>query len=250
MTDRQRHDEQERLARLYREQGDIEPGPGVDQRIRARARADTRLSGAPRPAHWLGGVALAASLFVVVSIVTNIEPPEAELPATELNRAGGSSEAADIERLESPDAMPARQRGRGEQAEAEMGMDRAMPMLSAPPPEPLMERRVRDSAADDAERTAREQYQSLGASRQAESDRVQLPEMPDATAKAELEILDERAAGAQRALWLIDRFISIGNAERARAEVQAFRERYPGQEVPRTLLKRLEALDAQATGRQ
>ena len=246
MTGRERHDEQERLAQLYREQGDIEPGPGVDQRIRARARADTRLSGAPRPAHWLGGVAVAASLFVVVSIITNIEPPEAELPATGTNRTSGSSEAADIERVESPDAMPARQRGSGEQAEAEKGMDRAMPMLSAPPPEPLMERRVRDSAADDAERTAREQYQSLGASRQAESDRVQVPEMPDAAAKAGLELLDEGATGAQRALWLIDRFISIGNAERARAEVEAFRERYPAREIPQQVLSDLEQLESSA----
>jgi len=109
-----------------------------------------------------------------------------------------------------------------------------------------MERRVRDSAADDAERTAREHYQSLGASRQAESDRPQVPEMPEAAAKAELEILDEKAAGAKRVLWLIDRFISIGNAERARAEVEAFRERYPDREVPQQVLSDLEQLESAA----
>lgn len=155
MTGKEPNKDNDRLARLYREQGDIEPGPGVDQRIRARAKADTRLSGLPRPAHWLGGVAVAASLFVVVSIVTNIQPPEAELPATQSTRTNteerapeaeapeaeapeaGATESADFAPLTSGDVGPrAEPRAPEQRAEAEALERQAEPEALAEKDEP------------------------------------------------------------------------------------------------------------------
>ena len=280
MTDRQRHDEQERLARLYREQGDIEPGPGVDLRIRARARADTRLSGAPRPAHWLGGVAVAASLFVVVSIVTNLQPPEAELPAsgsTRTNAEGSapdagapemrSTESGDFARQTLGDveqraarqvperqselegiAEQARPEALAEQAEPDAFEERSGPDASASASDTMLKRRTRWSAADNAAETAREQYESLGSSRQSEKDRAEARELLQSTDSAELEMFGEDVARSQRALWLIDRLISVGNAERARVEAERFRDEHPGQKIPKRLLDRLEKLEAEDDG--
>jgi len=246
MTGKERHHDHdaERLAQLYRQQSDIEPGPGVDQRVRARARNEARPSSLPRPAHWLGGVAVAASLFVVVSVVTNIQPPEAELPASDLNRASGQSESVETDRSEASDFMPARQHRVEKDAVAEPTMDRAAPMLSAPVSEPQKERRLRDSAADDAERTALEQYESLGQSRQPDEEQAQVREMLQPA--GDIELLEKEAGGARGALWLIDRLIAGGNAQGARAEVEAFRRQYPERAIPPALLDRLEALEGEA----
>jgi hypothetical protein len=246
MTGTERHHDidEERLARLYCEQGDIEPGPGVDQRIRSNARDQVRPGSLPRPAHWLGGVAVAASLFVVVSVVINIEPPEAELPAGELNRSSRSGEAGEADRAGTSDFVPASRPRVEKRARPEPAMDQAMPVLSAPPPEPTMERRLRDSAADDAERTAREQFEALGESRSVEADKARAREALQSA--GETELLEEEAGGAQGALWLIDRLISAGNAQGARAEVEAFRRQYPERAIPPALLDRLEALEGEA----
>jgi hypothetical protein len=248
MTGKERHQDHDakRLAQLYREQGDIEPGPGVDQRIRERARNEARPASLPRPAHWLGGVAVAASLFVVVSVVTNIQPPEAELPASETDRASGQSESVETDRSEASDFMPERQRQSKRGVLAEPAMERAAPTLSAPLPEPQVERRARESAADDAERTAREKNESLGASRQADSRRADTREMLQPAEEAELGLLEQEMTDAQRQLWLIERFLSVGNVAGARAEIEAFRRQHPDEEVPQRLVDRLENLEAEA----
>ncbi|WP_376691488.1 hypothetical protein [Wenzhouxiangella sp. EGI_FJ10409] len=278
MTGKEPHKDHDRLARLYREQGDIEPGPGVDQRIRARAKADTRLSGLPRPAHWLGGVAVAASLFVVVSIVTNIQPPEAELPATQSTPTNAEESAPDAEApeagsAESDDFAPrtlgdvaqraarqaperqgeleevaerAKPEALAEQAEPQAREERSGPDSSALASDSMLQRRTRWSAADNAAETAREQYRAvgeLGAS--AEGDgRMRAPLEP--TVGSDFDLAEEGAADAERSLWLIGQLISIGNVERARARLEDFRERYPEQEIPQDLLDRLERLETDA----
>lgn len=278
MTGKEPHKDHDRLTRLYREQGDIEPGPGVDQRIRARAKADTRLSGLPRPAHWLGGVAVAASLFVVVSIVTNIQPPEAELPSGESTRTSADESAPDAEApevgsAESNDFAPrtlsdveqraarqaperhgeleevadrAKPEALAEQAEPQAREERSGPDSSALASDSMLQRRTRWSAADNAAETAREQYRAvgeLGAS--AEGDgRMRAPIEP--IVQAEFDPADEQAADAERSLWLIGQLISIGNVERARTRLENFRERYPEQEIPQDLLDRLERLETDA----
>lgn len=287
MTGREVHRDNDRLARLYREQGEVEPGPGVDQRIRARAKADTRLSRLPRPAHWLGGAAVAASLFVVVSIVTNIEPPEAELPARQTARTNatesapevdapevGASESADFaprtsddieqraeprapeqraepevrERQAEPEALAekAEPEALEEQAEPEVLRESSGSDSSTPASDTMLQRRTRWSAADSAAETAREQYQAVGEfGASAEDDeRMRAPMEP--TVESEFDLADEEAADAQRSLWLIGQLISIGNAERARARMEDFRERYPEQELPQDLLDRLERLEPDA----
>jgi len=278
-----RHDDhdKDRLAQLYREQGDIEPGPGVDQRIRAKARGKARSPSLPRPARWLGGAAVAASLVVVVSIVTNIEPPEAELPSTESTRTNAEAGAGEPDDLETEDAalsapeapspsaeaselaapqadladradsagFASRPAGDAQRrAEPEALEERAVSNDSAPPPDTdtMLQRRTRWSADDEAAQTARQQFQALGeleapaASDSREIERLELPP------ESGFGLSDEEAADARRSLWLIEQMISIGNAERARARIDAFRERFPEREVPTELLAQLREVERRA----
>lgn len=246
MTGKERHDEyhEQRLARLYREQGDIEPGPGVDQRIRAHARDKAHPARVPRPAQWLGGAAVAASLFIVVSVVVNIDPPRPDLPQSDIQAESGSAPMRDADRSEASSFSAEPSRLSVDEAEPPAVLERAAPMLSAPASAPVMQRRERQSAADDAARTAQEQYEALGASGQNEAGRADAREMLRPGEEAEREVLAEGLTGPEASLWLIERLISVGNAERARAEVEAFRESYPEREIPPRLLSRLEELEA------
>lgn len=279
MTGKDRnHDEHDQLARLYREQGNAEPGPGVDQRIRAKARAEVRSSSTPRPAHWLSGVAVAASLFVVVSIVTHIEPPEAELPVSEPARTSADAGARPRQAPEPPAPAPRAPRTRDRRAEAseltapredaarsadfasalagdaerraerERPQSRAALNQSAPVPDTdtMLQRRTRWAAGDEAAQAAGEHYESLGASRQAEQGEVASRELRPATEQA-MGLLAQETVRAQRALWLIERLISVGNAERARAELDAFRSRYPEQAIPQDLIEKLDRLEIGAS---
>ncbi|RFF31170.1 hypothetical protein [Wenzhouxiangella sediminis] len=280
--DHRNHDgDQERLAQLYREQGDIEPGPGVDQRIRAKAHDEVRPSSLPRPAHWLGGAAVAASLFVVVSIVVNMEPPQAEFPMTEPERQGSPQPAAESDRTGDSGINAARSdRPFPERAAFR---ERPIPVRPESPPPSLdvLERRARATSADTAqgesERAASPSAGSPAAEEKAGEDEVRfnfstgqdgpgaselleewseagpapddaLEQTPLESAEPRLEEMQRRTADAERALWLIDQLIAVGNAERARAEMEDFRERYSGQEIPAATIERLEALEVDGSG--
>ncbi|HSH27128.1 MAG TPA: hypothetical protein VK972_05080, partial [Wenzhouxiangella sp.] len=62
--------------------------------------------------------------------------------------------------------------------------------------------------------------------------------------------MQERSSDVDQALWLIERLIWSGDAERARAEIETLREQYPGQEIPPGLLDQLEALEANDSNRK
>lgn len=271
MTAKERHDDEERLTRLYREQGDIEPGPGVDQRIRAKARSEIRPSSLPRPAHWLGGVAVAASLFVVVSIVTNIQPPEAQLPVSESTRTtaepgAGARQApkAEAPAPRAPEARGPRSEAAGLaapredaadsadfasglasdaqlRAEPEALQERATANDSAPPPDTdsMLQRRTRWSAGDDAAQIAREHYQAVGELDAAARGEAQASKRLELADQSVFESSDEAADEAERSLWLIRQLLSIGNVERAQAELDEFRQRFPEREVPKGIMAEL-----------
>jgi hypothetical protein len=231
MTGKRGHQDrdEERLALLYREQGDREPGPGVDQRIRARARSRVRSSSAPRPAHWLGGAAVAASLFVVVSIATRIEPPRPEPRGTTVQ-----------------EATDARSRPTAETSRSAAD-DQAAAMRSSPPAagadaaagEPTV--RARPEPGIDAaalERGARARFEE--SARSAET-RLQPDHELGLEPTSSAGLVDDQAADADHALWLIERLIAVGEIERARSELAEFRERHPQREVPDELLAKIEA---------
>jgi hypothetical protein len=230
MSDDQQRDA-ERLQRIYREQGDREPGPGVDQRIRARARSRVRSSSAPRPAHWLGGAAVAASLFVVVSIATRIEPPRPEPRGTTVQ------EATDAQ------SRPAAETSRS------AADNQAAAMRSSPPAagadaaagEPTVRARP-DPGIDAAalERGARARFEE--SARSAETRLQPDPELGlERTSSAGL--VDDQAADADHALWLIERLIAVGNTDEARTRIEAFEAEHPAREIPESLLERLQQLE-------
>ncbi|NBB92326.1 MAG: hypothetical protein GVY32_04060 [Gammaproteobacteria bacterium] len=245
MTGKERHHQpdDERLAQLYGEQGDIEPGPGIDQRIRARARDAAPSSRLPRPASWLGGVAVAASLVVVVAIVVDTEPPGRGMPEAEPVTPSQSMPSGDADRAGASAFSASETEAAGQDAVAEPAMEQAIPSPAVPSPSPPMERRARDSAADDAARTAREQYEALGSLRQTDTDGAEARELLRTTEQAGLDQRDDQSVAAERALWLIERLIDVGNTEQARARFESFRDEYPGHEIPPALLDRLEALE-------
>lgn len=244
MTGKYRQHDEERLARLYREQGDIEPGPGVDQRIRARARDEVRPGRLPRPAHWLGGAAVAASLLVVVSIVINLEPPQPEWPQGELERQGLPAPDEAVDRSESSAFSAAR--SRSPEPAAEPAMDQVMQNFSRPPEDATTDHRPAASVAEEVARTAREQYESLGASRPPGQSLEEARDLLPPVGEAESGLLDDESAEAHRALWLIDRLISVGNVQRARIEIDRFGARFPDRELPPELLAELERLESPA----
>lgn len=279
MTGKNQHHDQddERLTRLYREQGDVDPGPGVDQNIRARAREEVRPSSLPRPAKWLGGAAVAASLFVVVAIVTNTQPPEPELPRGESRQTSpeaGASEETDVSRLQAPEAKaPAAGQQKTEGAEpgateaADAGDSaysasrvsgddrlRAEPEAleeqtelsdsdSKPDTDTMLQRRTRWSAADEAAETARGHYEAVGKLGAADGADGEAQEPVQLPAESGFDLSDEASADAENSLWLIQQLILIGNAERARAEIEKFGQRYPDREIPPGLISELERLN-------
>lgn len=246
MTGKHRQHDEERLARLYREQGDIEPGSGVDQRILTRARDKVRPGRLPRPAHWLGGAAVAASLLVAVSIVINLEPPQPEWPPGELERQAEPARDEAGDRTESSAFSAARSRGSQEVPAAEPAMDQIMQSFSRPPEEATADHRPAESVAEEVGRTAREQYESLGASRPPGQSLEEARDLLPPVGEVESGLLDDESAEANRVLWLIDRLITVGNVQRARVEIDRFTTRFPEREIPPELLAELERQESPA----
>lgn len=240
MTGKQPQDDRQRLEALYREHGEAEPDAGIDWRIRAQAHREARRSSLPRPAHWLGGAALAASLFVVVSVVTQMEPPLPEFPETsrpQTEPAASRDPAAPAADRESrAPAEAARQRS------APAMRDRAADdaFTPAPPAASLLAEPAAEAEKSSGRLLEEGKDRTLDRLEQA---RVPLdPELGFSEAKALPE--SSSVEEIDRRLWLIEQFITLGDAERARLEVEAFRERYPDHDIPRSLLRALEALES------
>ncbi len=64
------------LEALYRTGRDAEPEPGLDRIIRARAEQATKSVGLTQPTRWLGGVATAAALVLVIGVTLQQREPE------------------------------------------------------------------------------------------------------------------------------------------------------------------------------
>lgn len=239
MTGKERDNETDRLARLYREQSDIEPGPGVDQRIRAQAREEVRPGRLPRPAQWLGGAAAAASLFVVVAVVTDVQPPGSGPPGNQPDKAGDSRPAAESSAFSAGEPLD-------DDRQPELRSGRAPAAPQSPQAVRASEEEARPRGSTGHDRLdASEVFQQM--SETGPSPRDELEEAQGPIVRPRLDEMQDRSAGVDRALWLIDRLISVGNVERARAEVETLREQHPGQEIPQDLLQQLEELEADST---
>jgi hypothetical protein len=244
MTGKDRpHDEAE-LTRLYRAQGDAEPDAGLDWRIRARARHAVRPSGLPRPAHWLGGLAVAASLFVVISIVTQVPPPQVELPTPSEESSQAPARLDERAVVAEPAPRPESRAVEARRREPEAAAERASADAFAPAPPPELARQ-RPPADDQAQAGAFSLSDRPSAEAEFDLDTdAPIPLNPELGFEPDekAEPLDRVELEVERRLWLIERLISVGNAERARREIEAFRERFPEREMPAELLRDFERL--------
>jgi hypothetical protein len=240
MTHKPTRDDRQRLEALYREHGETEPDAGLDWRIRARAHREARSGRLPRPGHWLGGAAVAASLFVVVSVVMRMEPPQ-----------GGSPDAVPLQREPSPgaeDSLPApRRRESSEQSVRQLAparSDRAAADAFEPAPPPALFSRA--ESAGESERASDELLEEERARtlERLAADRVPLdPELgfPDGRIVPETGPQME----VEQRLWLIEQYLSVGNEARAREELERFRVDFPQANVPKSLTDALDGLEAE-----
>lgn len=111
-------------AMLPRPHGRAEPGPELDARILAAARAATRPAGAapPRRRSWIAPTALAASLMLAVGLAWQLRPPESlrsQAPVAEA--APAEADAMAVRMIEAPSA-------------AASGESPAPPPMAATPP--------------------------------------------------------------------------------------------------------------------
>lgn len=207
---KERDRDEKRRARL---------GPGTGQPIRLQARNDAPSSGRSRVLRWLAGLAVAGSLFAVTFPVIDARASEAGLSSTE---SGRTNAATPVDR------------------EEEREDERDLP----PPSEKMLQRKARWSAQDNAARTAQEHFRGLGdpgESDEAGARAEPLMVLPIETGAGDA---NARASKPELGLWLIGQLISIGNAERARAKIETFRERFPNREIPPQLMTRLEELES------
>ena len=102
-------DERALAALLPRPHGRVEPGPELDARILAAARAATQ----PQPANgprrrWIGPAALAASLLLAVGLAWQMRaPPAADAPVQATDAASADPAATPMQAFEAPPASPA-----------------------------------------------------------------------------------------------------------------------------------------------
>lgn len=75
MIDRKQDMPDAELEALYREAGDVEPRPGLDRMIRARAEEASRNRHVSRRLPWLGGLATASVAIVAIAVVMQQTPP-------------------------------------------------------------------------------------------------------------------------------------------------------------------------------
>jgi len=96
------------LDELYREAGDVQPDPGIDRMIRARAEQAAERS-QPRRTMWLGGLATASVAAVVLALTLRQAPgPESATPQTPSPDADSEASFGDhSRRMESRSARAA-----------------------------------------------------------------------------------------------------------------------------------------------
>jgi len=90
------------LESMYRQHGDIEPDPGLDRMIRARADEAARRSPARRPAPWIGGLVTASVALIAIAVVLRQAPTGAPTSQDEVPRAAPRAAPAGAE----PGAVP------------------------------------------------------------------------------------------------------------------------------------------------
>jgi len=90
------------LESMYREHGDIEPDPGLDRMIRARADEAAQGSRSRRPAPWIGGLVTASVALIAIAVVLRQAPTGAPTSQDEVPRAAPRAAPAGAE----PGAVP------------------------------------------------------------------------------------------------------------------------------------------------
>lgn len=68
------------LDKLYREAGHVEPEPGLDRMIRARAEEAATTQKNTRRLPWIGGLVTASVAAIAVVIAVQLPPPDGSLP--------------------------------------------------------------------------------------------------------------------------------------------------------------------------
>ncbi len=138
-TDKSNSPDRAELKALYERHSQIEPDAGLDRMIRARANEAVSQPAQSRSLPWMGGIAMAAVLVLVVGIFYQIEPPVAppfqpetdsqflSEPARESVRPQSSPvpvPAMESRQVEQFSAAPSADR---ERAEAAQGIGESMP---------------------------------------------------------------------------------------------------------------------------
>lgn len=95
------------LERRYASGRDIEPEPGLDRIIRARAEQATKISRSHRPTRWLGGLATAAAVVLAIGVVLQQGVFESDALPTEFRQPAPTAErASPAPGAESPSSRP------------------------------------------------------------------------------------------------------------------------------------------------
>jgi len=246
------------LSRLYRQGGDEQPGAHLDARIRARAHdavaPDKRVAHSPFAHNWMVPTSLAAVLMLSVSVVVLMpEPVEVPGPAGDRS-ANGSPEtvmsrelpdkAADTEQQPAAESAvaPAQAAKRRKQSSDDGTGDDGTGAAGGRAAE----------FARDARQPAKADDEAPGEERKEAAPRVQSPSIDDAQsspwAPAALESASQAApppgpmpASAVRddpRAWLrfIESLLDEQKLEGAKANLRAFRGRYPDYPLPASLV--------------
>lgn len=107
MSPKPTRSESSELERLYAAGREIEPAPGMDRIILARAEQAQATTRSHRPARWLGGLATAAALVLAVGVVLQQSAFEGDsLPATLSEPAPATGQASPAPAAESARSKP------------------------------------------------------------------------------------------------------------------------------------------------
>lgn len=220
------------LSRLYRRHADELPDPGLDARIRARARdaLSRKAARSPFAGHWVVPVSLAAVVVLSVSVVLLLPHPGS--PPTIAPEPAAPS-------ARQPPAETPRARPRGtleEEAGRQAGADSLKRAESA-------ERRAQPQAA-------RKGVQKAAPAPAGGSGAAVAPAAPSGMAAGSgtgaASWPSEAVRGDPQA-WLrhIENLLGAGDEQDARANLRAFRARYPDHPLPPSLERLARALDAE-----
>lgn len=213
------------ISALYRRSRDSEPPAELDHAVLAEAQRVARR----RPRRWLLPLSTAAVVVVGVTLVLKMgmQPQFSPQPAGVPHEPPGPVSAPE-QRQPTPVAPPARD-SRAEEA-------LSPPLKSAsPPPRPTAKRRT-------------EGLESLSEPAQSDRMRFKAPAAPAVQSKAagapaaeERESLNVQDAPTPE-LWLkqIEELLTSGRQSEAKAQLAAFRRRYPDRSIPKELTPLME----------